>query len=288
MDQPLISVIIAVYNAERTLRACIDSVLAQSYGNIELIIIDGDSMDKTLDIIASYSNRINYLISEKDNGIYDAMNKGIAVAKGDWLYFLGSDDELKDADVIRKIFGEQDTANYMFVYGNIRLRSNNVLLGGSRTYTQLIEKNISHQAIFYHKGIFIKTGPYDLAYRILADYDKNLQIFKDESIGKLFVPLDICLFNDKGGASNITIDSKFFSDKLQYFTTADHIPPGSPMLQQYNFYHGIVLLMRDKKWDGLSFCIRGMLSGKRKLFYCLLFCKLMLAYFGIGKKMKIV
>lgn len=288
MHQPSVSVIIVVYNAERTLKASIDSVLGQSYDNVELVVIDGSSTDNTINIIASYGDRIGYFTSEKDKGIYDAMNKGIVAAKGEWLYFLGSDDELKNTTVISDVFENRELGKNEFVYGNIRLRSSNNVLGGSRTYKELIEKNISHQAIFYHKDIFRKTGPYDLKYKVLADYDQNLKIFRDEAIEKLFVPLDICLFNDKGGASNITIDSSFFSDKLNYFTTVDHIPTGSPMLQQYNFYHGIVLLMRDKKLKGLSFCIRAMVSGKRKMFYSLLFCKLLLAYVGIGKKMKIV
>ena len=93
MKAPLISVITVVYNGASTLKKTIDSVAKQNYLNIEYIIIDGGSTDNTVQIIEEYSHRINFWISEKDNGIYDAMNKGIRLAKGDWIYFLNADDK---------------------------------------------------------------------------------------------------------------------------------------------------------------------------------------------------
>ena len=174
------------------------------------------------------------------------------------------------------------------VYGNTRLKSNNKNIGGSRTYNELIRKNISHQAIFYHKSLFHNLGNYNLAYKILADYDLNLKIFKNETIQKRFLNTDICLFNDKGGASNIIIDSSFFADKLHYFIDVEQYSADDPALQQYNFYYGVTLLLKDKKIEGLRYCFRSFVAGSRKLFYMLVFVKFILGEIGLLKKIKFV
>ena len=91
-QKPLVSIITVTFNAEADLEKCIKSVISQTYTNIEFIIIDGGSTDGTLDIIEKYKKNISYSISEKDKGIYDAWNKGVSVANGEWIAFLGSDD----------------------------------------------------------------------------------------------------------------------------------------------------------------------------------------------------
>ena len=103
-DAPLISIIIPVFNAGKTLQSTIESILGQCYKNIELIIVDGESVDNTKDIIAQYKKNIDIFICEKDNGIYDAMNKGIIAANGDWLLFLGGDDVLFNSEILTSIF----------------------------------------------------------------------------------------------------------------------------------------------------------------------------------------
>lgn len=283
-----ISVIIATHNAATTLEQAITSVVNQSYPNKELIIIDGGSSDNTLNIIKQYSSSISYYVSEKDKGIYDALNKGIDAATGEWLYFLGADDMLMNEDVFGKVFNEEKSAHPDFIYGNTRLRSNNKIIGGARTYHELIRRNISHQAVFYNKNIFTSIGRYDTKYKILADYDLNLKVFKDEKIKKKYIDMDICLFNDKGGASNITIDSSFFKDKLAYFRNIERFSSAHPALQQYNFYYGIVQLIRDKKTAGFRYCIRSFISGDRKVFYILVFIKFLLGAMGLLKKIKFV
>lgn len=288
MKDPLVSIIIVVFNAENTLQQTLSSVISQTYQNWELIVIDGASTDNTLQILDHNCTHLSFCISEKDNGIYDAMNKGIQVAKGEWLYFLGSDDIFINERVLDKIFSGYTTTGSSFIYGNVRLKSNNVLLGGSRSYYQLIEKNISHQAIFYKREIFKKVGTYDLRYKILADYDLNLRIFRNAGIEKNYIPVDICLFNDKGGASNITIDSAFFADKLSGFLKQDKIPERDPALQQYYFYNGVVMLARDRKIEGIQYCIISFTSGSKKIFYVLVFIKFALSFFGLGKRVKIV
>lgn len=288
MTTPIISVIIVVYNAHTTIEASLKSVLSQSYEARELVIIDGASTDGTLDIIEKYKNKLGYFVSEKDAGIYDAMNKAIQAAKGDWLYFLGSDDMLFDNEVLSKIFELSEIEQADFIYGDVKLKSNNQLYGGSRTFASLIEKNINHQAIFYRKHIFGRVGNYNLKYKVLADYDLNLRIFENNSILKNYLPITVCLFNDKGGASNITIDSSFFADKLLQFSCNAGLAVSKATLQQYYFYTGFVLLMRDKNLEGLKYCLQAFTAGPRKIFYSLIFIKFLLGYLGLGKKIKIV
>jgi len=283
-----ISVITVTYNAAATLEHAIKSVLAQTYPHVEYIIIDGESSDGTVQILEKYKQELSYCISEKDNGIYDAMNKGIAAAQGDWIYFLGADDVFYDKDVLKKAFDTPGIQEADFVYGNTRLKSNGSFFGASRTYYQLIGRNINHQAIFYKRSIFAQVGLYDLSYKVLADYDLNLRIFREESLVKKYIPLDISIFNDQGGASNIKIDNIFFRDKLSYFKEVEQLQENDPMLQQYYFYTGFVELFRDKQMKGVSKCLRAFTYGPRKIFYIAVFIKFALSYVGIGKKMKII
>src|SRR5690606_10153742 len=112
--QPLISIIIPTYNSAKTLRQALTSVVGQTYKKIEVLIIDGCSNDDTLVIVQSYAAEDSRLkwVTEPDNGIYDAMNKGIQLAKGEWLYFLGSDDKLHDEYVLEKIFQNSLSENF--------------------------------------------------------------------------------------------------------------------------------------------------------------------------------
>ena len=103
-DKPLISIITVVFNGEKYLEETIQSVINQTYSNVEYIIIDGGSSDGTLDIIKKYEERIDYWVSEKDKGIYDAMNKGIDVASGEWINFMNAGDGFYADDVLDKIF----------------------------------------------------------------------------------------------------------------------------------------------------------------------------------------
>jgi glycosyltransferase involved in cell wall biosynthesis len=179
-----VSIITVTYNAADTLGATIQSVLDQTYTNIEFIIIDGNSSDGTVEIIKGFNSRLAFWSSEKDRGIYDAMNKGIAAATGDWIYFLGADDVLINNTVLAEIQESLNSEEVDFLYGNVKLKSNNVTMGGSRSYRELIGRNISHQAIFYKTDIIKQKGFYNLKYKILADYDLNLRIFADSTIIK--------------------------------------------------------------------------------------------------------
>src|ERR1700744_2808717 len=111
---PTLSVIAIIYNNARDIERTMLSVLNQTYPNIEYIIIDGKSNDGTLDIISQYKNRIGKLISEKDEGIYDAMNKGLAQATGGYVIFMNSGDEFYDKDTVKAVFGSAPDADIYY------------------------------------------------------------------------------------------------------------------------------------------------------------------------------
>jgi len=185
MNNPLISIITACFNSEKTIRDTIESVLNQTNTNIEYILVDGNSTDKTLDIIASYEvafreKKIKYKwISEKDNGIYDAINKGIFLARGKFIGIIGSDDwyEQNAIEVITQKYKET-SADY--IHGNIKVYSpSKVFLKERKAGT---EKEMIKRMSFFHPSSFIKKNiiddlkGYSLAYRICSDYDMILKI----------------------------------------------------------------------------------------------------------------
>lgn len=212
---PLISIIIPTFNASETLTDCLESLKNQVYQNFEIIQVDGVSTDTTLNISKEYKNSFeNFLIiSELDAGIYDAMNKGIRLAKGKWLYFLGSDDTLIDENVLDKISKEiVENHQISVIYGNV----NSVFYGGKYdgefTYDKLSRLNICHQAIFFNKKVFKKTGLFNLKYKVVSDWDHNIKWFFNDKIKQKYVDLTIANFTD-GGISASNIDSLFEKEK---------------------------------------------------------------------------
>ena len=206
---PLISVITVVYNGAKYLEKTILSILNQSYPNIEYIIIDGGSTDDTLDIIKKYENYIDYWISEPDNGIYDAMNKGINLALGQWIYFLGSDDIC--FNVIHRIIGRL-CIKFDAFYGDVYMKKKKIIYDGKFNKYKLMLKNICHQAIFYNSTIF-KKRRFNVKYNILADYEFNLSNFLEKKW--LYLPLLICRYNDSDGISANNKDFLFNKEKAE-------------------------------------------------------------------------
>ena len=283
---PVVSIIVATYNAAETLEDCIKSIIRQKFKHYEIVIIDGKSTDGTLDIIKKYSVQIGYWVSENDNGIYDAMNKGIIASKGEWLIFMGADDVFYDENVLQRFFENAIPNNIGFLYGEVMLKSKNKVSGGSRNYHQIVEKNIPHQAIFYRRDIFEKHGLYNTNYKILADYDINLRIFRDAGIEKKYIPVTVSLFNDKGVSSTI-IDKNFFRDQLHYFLHSGEFSRKSAALQKYFFFHGFSLVLQKKWMAGLKDIIHSLLNGHRRFYYFLVMGKFFLSMAGIGKKIKV-
>ena len=118
INQPLVSIIVITYNSSEFLFETLESIKSQSYDNIELIVIDGASNDGTADVIKKYDKKIDYWISEKDGGIFDAMNKGIKVSKGDYINFMNSGDFFTSADLVNEVVKNLDNQRIDLLYGN--------------------------------------------------------------------------------------------------------------------------------------------------------------------------
>jgi glycosyltransferase involved in cell wall biosynthesis len=209
---PKISIITVVFNAAEMLEETIKSVLAQMYDNWEFIIVDGGSTDGTIDILKRYQLPKILWKSEPDKGIYDAMNKGIIRASGEWIYFLGADDTFIDSNVLEKIFLNK-SYEADFIYGNVfdkRLKRN---YDGEFDQNKLLQKNICHQGIFFNKSLFITIGNYNTNYRLLSDWDFNLRCFSNAKVKKEY--LDVVVANySEGGASAENNDILFFREVL--------------------------------------------------------------------------
>ncbi len=182
--KPVITVITVVYNGVNFIRQTIESVLHQQYDNVEYIIIDGGSTDGTLELIKSYEDAVDYWVSEPDNGIYDAMNKGIACSTGDYLLFLNARDELvTDLSVVIKTLSE----GYVMAYGKANmLRDDGTLsyIKGKplKSLGKLVRGTpLCHQAIFYRRDAI---GCYDTSYVIMADRVLTYELVKRYGLEK--------------------------------------------------------------------------------------------------------
>jgi len=170
----MVTIITVVYNCEEFIERCITSVINQIYPHIEFIIIDGDSKDRTLEIINRNIRENMRIISEKDGGIFDAMNKGINLAHGEWIYFLGADDQFKNNHIIQEIFAE-GSPDVKIIYGNI-IYDNSHEFQSSIGIKMNISNKIHHQSAFYHASLFIEFR-YNSLIKIVADYELNYIIY---------------------------------------------------------------------------------------------------------------
>ncbi len=199
MKDVKISVVTVCYNSVDTIEDTILSVLNQTYSNIEYIIIDGGSTDGTVDIIKKYADRLAYWVSEPDKGIYDAMNKGIAIATGEYIYFIGSDDKIHDTSVFAHMITHMCSYYNDILYGNVIFKPRNTIYGGRFSKLKLVRMNICHQAIFYPTHL-LKSLPYDLKYKAYADYNENIILWAHKRTFR-YIPLVICDFNCRGFSS---------------------------------------------------------------------------------------
>ncbi|MGI4806269.1 MAG: glycosyltransferase family 2 protein [Janthinobacterium lividum] len=182
MNEPLLSVITVVFNNEKDIERTMLSVLNQTYPNLEYLVIDGKSTDGTLEIIGKYKDRLAVLISEKDNGIYDAMNKGLAKANGDYVIFMNSGDEFYEKDTVKTVFVNSPDAD--IYYGETEMIDQNLQSLGKRRHKApenftwrdfKYGMSVSHQAIFIRRKL---VENYDLKYQLSADIDWILSAAK--------------------------------------------------------------------------------------------------------------
>jgi len=206
MKTPEISIVVAVYNGVETLQRCIDSVVSQTYPHVELIIMDGNSIDGTIKVLEANNDIINYWESEADRGITHAWNKALRQATGQWVYFLGADDVLHDRTVLENFVCKikEVQALPLVAYGKIDFRNGDSHRVIGERWCDLSKKIRTgmcdpHQGMFHNRDLFIKCGPFSERYQIAADYRlllESLQYTEPLFLGD-FVVADM----DSGGVS---------------------------------------------------------------------------------------
>ena len=213
---PTLSIIIPTFNSAATIGRCLASIKNQSFNDYEIVVQDGISTDTTLDIVREFqkaNNRINVRTEcAKDRGVYDAMNRAILRARGTWLYFLGSDDELNDENVLKNAMSPEHAYNNEVLYGNVRVigdccwAAHGSIYDGPFDLQKLLIKNISHQAIFYSAELVGRAGSFNLDYAICADWDFNLRCW---ALTKFkYIDLVVAKFY-AGGISTKETDKQF-------------------------------------------------------------------------------
>lgn len=183
------SIITVCYNSEKTIQHTINSVLEQSYKEYELIIIDGNSEDKTMEILQKNRKYINCLISEKDSGVYEAINKGLAHSSGDIISILHSDDVFYDNKVLEKVKNIFNQNKIDFLLTSICQRKKNsdkktriYNCENFRPFLMRFGYSPPHPGFFAKKIIYNKVGNYDINYKIASDFDFFLKLFKDKQL----------------------------------------------------------------------------------------------------------
>ena len=207
MSQPKISVITPSLNTAGTIEMALSAVIRQTYKNIEHIIIDGESTDNSLATIKKFMKKGKHirLLTEKDTGIYHAMNKGLDMVTGDWIYFLGADDSFYNDTVIANLVEQGYFQEEQIVYGNVIIKGDSpwakdkTIYDGPFDLEKLFKRNICHQSIFYPRSVIRSIGYYDEKYKVTSDWDYNIRCFAKYNF---FYTGKIIAFFTTGGKSS--------------------------------------------------------------------------------------
>lgn len=198
---PLVSVVTVVFNDVGNLQRTIESIASQTYGNVEHVIIDGCSEDGTLDIIRNNLS-IDYWLSEKDGGIYDAMNKGVEAATGEWINFMNSGDVFFNASVLSDVFSDTGFCGKDLIYGDVEVDYGGFKKIKKAGVIKYLKQGMqfSHQSLFTARSILVST-PFDVSYRTAADYDFVVRAWVE---GRSFNYVSIVVSSiSSGGVSDV-------------------------------------------------------------------------------------
>ncbi|MBN2068149.1 MAG: glycosyltransferase [Opitutales bacterium] len=215
--KPFISIVIPTYKCVSNIGMCVQSIYNQEFSNetsVEILVIDGGSDDGTLDVLKKFKKNDGVVditvISEPDKGVYDAMNKGVRLARGKWILFLGGDDRLMP-NVFRFLKLHLIDDNHLY-YGNCYHPKSARLYAGPFSRLKLCRMNICHQAILYPKYIFDKYQ-YNLQYKTLADYELNIRLFGESDLIKEYIPVLVAYYEEYYlGLSGLEYDHIFWND----------------------------------------------------------------------------
>lgn len=210
-EAPCVSIITVTFNAEKVIEETIDSIIRQDFTNYEMIVIDGGSRDNTLDILNKYRKFINFMVSEPDNGIYDAMNKGINHSRGKWLCFMNAGDVFYNDHVLTDVFSNHDYSEQAkLLYGDVSMVFDNnreCIKNSSTLKGRDVPINLCHQATFTD-GDYLREHNYDVSYKIAADTNSFYNIYKAGYILQ-YVPVIISKYEASLGVSSKNVNLIF-------------------------------------------------------------------------------
>lgn len=205
---PIVSVITVVYNGAKTIEDTILSVVNQTFDNYEYLIIDGGSKDGTIDFIKKYENKITKWISEKDHGIYEAMNKGVSIAKGNWICFINADDTFYNNEVLKLTFDKQYDLDTHVLYGSTEFENSKgikSIVKPKWLSTISFSMPFAHTSSFVRRDVLVKR-PFSLTYSICADFHFFFLYYRENahSFRKIGFPISSFAY---GGVSTKSTDA---------------------------------------------------------------------------------
>ena len=251
-SSPLVSIIVAVFNGKGTLQQCIDSVAQQSYPNKELIVIDGGSKDGTVNLLHANQEKISYWVSEPDRGIYNAWNKGLALAKGEWICFLGADDYLWDSTVLERM-----SAQLVALPSTIRVAYGQIMMirdDGQApypigtpweqvkdTFMSMSYMNIPHVGTMHRRSLFEQHGMFDESFKIAGDYELLLRELTAEEAA--FIPDLIVAGQRLGGISTESASYlKIMREVWRAQRMHGQLLPRPPFIKQMAIHYSLLLV----------------------------------------------
>ncbi len=226
-----ISIITVVFNGEKYIKDCIESVLSQTFSNLEYIIIDGGSTDKTIEIIKSFKNEAINFYTGKDKGMYDALNKGIKIASGEVIGFLHADDMYASPTVVAEIGAVFMSRNADAVYGDLNYvdpQTKKVIRKWISKPYQIRDLELgwmpAHPTLYIKKDVYDKIGGYSLEFGTAADYELMLRLLYSFKIRAYYLPMLIVNMRT-GGMSNVGIQSRISAFWNDYKALKEHRVP---------------------------------------------------------------
>lgn len=237
--EPKVTIVTVTYNAQDYIEETINSVINQTFTDYEYILVDGKSSDQTCSVIEKYKDHITTFISEPDKGLYDAMNKAIKLAKGEWIAFINAGDVYVDDSVLERVFNMYSHDDSDFIYG-----SHIWVNGDQQALVPVRPLDLMWQRIcFCHQSLFSRTSlmkekPFDLSYKIVSDYENY---FSRYSEGKKFLNVDfpVCKFL-AGGVSDIN----FMARTLERWSV---VKKYKPLFAKWHLYYISLIYQNYKK-----------------------------------------
>lgn len=201
MTLPFLSIITINYNNANGLQKTIQSVVEQTYNDIEYIVVDGGSTDGSVEVIQTYQNSITKSVSEKDNGIYNAMNKGIAMATGNYLLFLNSGDVFTSKNTLQDCISQTNFKDDI-IYGDYKFENGEKIYPDVISPYYFMRSSLPHQSTFFHQSVFEKMGVYDESYKICADRAFYLKCCVSNVFTWQHIKYPVTLFDLEGLSNN--------------------------------------------------------------------------------------